>query len=80
MFLEKVFPHFEVNGSLDAVITTPVILALKYDALIEREQFIRKIGEDDVVKGKFNSIYGLSRKRYKERVNSVVFCEGGSQK
>lgn len=78
--LERVFPYLEKKGSLAAVITTPVVLSLKYDELIEREQFIKRIGEADVVKGKFNTIYGLSRKRYKERVNSSEFSEGGNNK
>ena len=78
--LERVFPHLETKGSLEAVVTTPVVLSLKYDELLEREEFIKKIGEADIVKGKFNSIYGLSRKKYKERVNSTMFSEGGNNR
>ena len=40
------------------------------DEIKEREAFISKIGEDNIVAGRFNSIYGLSRKNYLEKVKN----------
>ena len=77
--LRNVFPYLEEKGVLPAVINSPAILTLKFDEIKEREIFISKIGEEDVVKGKFNSIYGLSRKRYKGRLNSTTYV-GGNEK
>ena len=44
------------------------ILTEKYfDELLERESLIESIGEKDVVNGRFNPIYGLSKKKYDEK-------------
>lgn len=69
--LKKVFPYLDSRGTLEAVIASPAILGLKFEELIEREKLIESIGEDDVVKGRFNPIYGLSRKKYEEKKEHI---------
>ena len=78
--LEKVFPYLDEKNVLPAVVNSPAILTLRFEEIKEREDFIKKIGEEDVIKGKFNSIYGLSRKKYKDRVNSASYSEGSIAK
>lgn len=74
--LKKVFPYLENKGTLSAVISTPAILSLKFDEILEREKFISSLGQEQVVSGKFNSIYGLSRKRYEIRKNEIANKKG----
>ena len=69
--LERVFPHLDEKGTLTSVIASPAILTLKFDEILERESLISSIGEDDVVNGRFNPIYGLSRKKYDEKKKNV---------
>lgn len=69
--LQKVFPYLDKKGVLPAVIVSPAILGLKFDEIVEREQLIAGIGEEDVVNGRFNPIYGLSKKKYDEKKKSV---------
>ena len=66
--LGRVFPHLDSRGTLQAVISNPAILTLKFDEILDRENFIRSVGEEDIVNGRFNSIYGLSRKEYDKKV------------
>lgn len=69
--LEKVFPHLDEKGTLISVIASPAILTLKFDEILERETLISSIGEEDVVNGRFNPIYGLSRKKYEDKKKTV---------
>ncbi len=67
--LEETLPYLKEKGVLGIVKNSASILALKLSEIKERESFIEKIGET-IVKpdGKaFNSIFGLSRKKYEER-------------
>lgn len=69
--LKKVFPYLDSRGTLPAVVTSPAILGLKFEEILEREKLIASCGEDDVVKGRFNPIYGLSRKKYSEKKKEI---------
>lgn len=69
--LKKVMPYLDSRGTLDAVITSPAILGLKFEEIIEREKVIEAIGEEDVINGRFNPIYGLSKKRYDEKKANI---------
>lgn len=69
--LERVLPHLDEKGTLTSVIASPAILTLKFDEILEREDLISSIGEEDVVNGRFNPIYGLSRKKYDEKKKTV---------
>ena len=69
--LERIFPYLESLGVLETVIDSASILSLKYDELVERKEYIESIGQDMVLpNGKFNSIFGLSKKNYKSKVES----------
>ena len=65
--LVKVLPYLDEKGCLDVVKDSASILSLKFEEIIERERFIESVGEQIVVDGRFNSIYGLSRNRYEEK-------------
>ena len=69
--LQKVFPYLDSKGVLPAVVNSPAILGLKFEEMIEREKMISQLGEEDVVNGRFNPIYGLSRKKYSEKKEMV---------
>lgn len=77
--LKKVLPHLEERGTIYGVLTTPAILTLKYDEILEREKFISSIGQEDVVDGRFNSIYGLSRKNYELYKSKVKAASEGKK-
>lgn len=69
--LKKVFPYLDSRGTLPAVVTSPAILGLKFEEILEREKLIASCGESDIVKGRFNPIYGLSRKKYDEKKKEI---------
>lgn len=69
--LQKVFPYLDSKGTLPAVVVSPAILGLKFDELLERERLIETIGEKDVVNGRFNPIYGLSKRKYDEKKKAI---------
>ena len=56
---------------LEIVINSPSILMFNLDEIKERKAFIDSIGESIVVENKFNPLFGLSKKRYKERVKKI---------
>ena len=63
--LKKVLPYLKEKGVLKNVKKSSSILSLSLSEIKERVEFIEKIGEEFVnSKGMFNSILGLSRKRY----------------
>ena len=74
--LQKVFPYLEKKGTLSAVVDSPAILTLKYDEMLEREKVISSIGQEDVINGRFNSIYGLSRKLYDKKLTEIELGKG----
>ena len=67
--LEETLPYFQKKGVLRIIKNSASILSLKLSEIQDREAFIEKIGESIVrLDGKaFNSIFGLSRKKYEER-------------
>ena len=70
--LSKVFPYLDELGVLGTVRQSASILGLPLDDIRERKNFIDSIGEPMVLEnGKFNSVFGMSRKRYAERVSNV---------
>ena len=71
-YLSKVFPYLDELGVLETVRQSASILGLKLDEIRERKNFVDSIGEPMVLKnGKFNSVFGMSKKRYAERVSNV---------
>ena len=78
-YLEKVFPYLDSLNLLPYVIVSASILTLTLDEIIERKEFIESIGEPLVTpKNRFNSIFGLSRKRYQEKKEQ--YKKGNSRK
>ena len=70
--LSKVFPYLDELGVLETVRQSASILGLPLDDIRERKKFVDSIGESMVLEnGKFNSVFGMSRKRYAERVSNV---------
>ena len=67
--LEETLPYLQKKGVLTIIKDSASILSLKLSEIQDREAFIEKIGESIVrPDGKaFNSIFGLSRKKYEER-------------
>lgn len=62
-YLQEVFPYLKSVGLLQYVIKSASILLLPLDELMERKEFIEDLGESLVTKtGRFNSIFGLSKK------------------
>ena len=62
--LEEIMPYLKEKGVLEILINSASILTLKLDEVKDREEFILSIGETITTNGKFNSIFGLSRKNY----------------
>ena len=48
------------------------ILILTFDEIIERKSFIETLGGEMVVNGKFNSIFGMTKKRYQLRKEMII--------
>ena len=71
-YLEKVFPYLEKLGVLDVVINSSSILTLSLEEIIERKDFIELLDGEMVVDGKFNSIFGLSKKNYQKRKELII--------
>ncbi|MDD6941508.1 MAG: hypothetical protein SOV80_03800, partial [Bacilli bacterium] len=70
--LSKVFPYLDELGVLGVVRQSASILGLKLDEIRERKNFVDSIGEPMVLEnGKFNSVFGMSRKKYAELVSNV---------
>lgn len=67
--LEETLPYLQKKGVLRIIKNSASILSLKLSEIQDREAFIEKIGESILrPDGKaFNSIFGLSRKKYAER-------------
>ena len=62
--LEEIMQYLKEKGVLEILINSASILTLKLDEIKDREKFILSIGETITTNGKFNSIFGLSRKNY----------------
>ena len=70
--MSKVFPYLDELGVLETVRQSASILDLPLDDIRERKKIVDSIGEPMVLEnGKFNSVFGMSRKRYAKRVSNV---------
>ena len=68
--LKLVLPYLQEKRVLEVLPKSASILSLTLDEIKEREKFIESIGESvlNTYETKFNSIFGLSRKKYAQRV------------
>ena len=72
-YLKEVFPYLEEMGVLEVVKKSASILSLSLEEIKERKEFIESINEPLVLdNGRFNSIFGMSRKRYLKKVNDIL--------
>ena len=72
-YLMKVLPYLEKLHVLDTVIGSASILTLKLEEIEERKAILDMQGIEMVnEKGKFNSIFGLSRKKYNELKRKII--------
>ena len=70
--LRKVLPYLKEKGYIESIKSSASILSLTLDKIQERERFIEKLGEQVInSKGKFNSIFGMSKKNYEKRVKEA---------
>ena len=62
--LRETMPYLKALGVLETVIKSPSILTLTLDDIKERKSFIETIGGRLVDEGRFNPIFGVSKKKY----------------
>ena len=66
-YLQNVLPYLDSLGILSYVIKSASILTLTLDEIMERKEYIESQGESLITKtGRFNSIFGFSRKNYEK--------------
>ena len=70
--LQKILPYLQSIGVLETVKNSASILSLTLEEIQERQAFAKKIGEPIVKNGRFNSIFGLSRKNYQKKVKEFA--------
>ena len=72
--LEKVLPFLQEKGVLPIVISSASILILTKEEIEERMEYLQKHNMPIVINNKkgqaFNSIFGLSRKKYKDLIEN----------
>ena len=69
---QKILPYLQSIGVLETVKNSASILSLTLEEIQERQAFAEKIGEPIVKNGRFNSIFGLSRKNYQKKVKEFA--------
>ena len=70
--LQKILPYLQSIGVLETVKNSASILSLTLEEIQERQAFAEKIGEPIVKNGRFNLIFGLSRKNYQKKVKEFA--------
>jgi hypothetical protein len=71
--LKEVMPYLEKQGYLEGLLGKSAgILSLSLDEIKEREKVIEHVGEEIIVNGNFNPMFGQTRKVYKEKYGEVI--------
>ena len=71
-YLKEVLPYLKSLGLLEHVISSASILSLSLDEIRNRKELIEKLDESLVLQsGRFNSIFGLSKKNYNLLKNEI---------
>ena len=79
--LEKVLPYLKEKGYLGYIKGSASILSLTLEQIKEREKFIEEQGESIIdERGKFNSIFGMSKKNYEKRTGKTQEKNESSRK
>ncbi len=72
-YLMQVFPYLQQLNVLPIVINSASILTLKLEEIQERKSILDMQGINMVdERGKFNSIFGMTRKKYNELKNKIM--------
>ena len=69
--IKEIFPYLNSLGVLPTVINSASILTLSLDEIKERKQVLDYLGEPMVVGNRYNSIFGLSKKNYQKKLESL---------
>ncbi|MBQ9018740.1 MAG: hypothetical protein IJ097_00310 [Bacilli bacterium] len=68
-YIDSVFSYLKGRNSLEIIKTTPSILKLSLQEIIERSIYLKQINDDFIKDGKFNPIFSLSKKKYQEIID-----------
>ena len=69
--LKVILPYLYSLGVVSTVINSASILSLSIEEIIERKELLDYLGEPMVVGERFNSIFGLSRKKYLKKLEEL---------
>ena len=69
--IKEIFPYLDSLCVLPTVINSASILRLSLDEIKERKQVLDYLGEHMVVGNRYNSIFGLSKKNYQKKLESL---------
>jgi len=70
--INGVFTYLDELNVLPHVINSASILDLTIDEIKERKEFIDNLGENIITnKGKFNSLFGMSKKNYAKKIQEL---------
>ena len=75
--LKTIFPYLESLGVLPTVINSASILTLSLEEIQERKSVLDMLGESMVVGNRYNYIFGLSKKNYAKKLESLNISSGG---
>ena len=69
--LKVILPYLYSLGVVSTVINSASILSLSIDEIIERKELLDYLGEPMVVGSRFNSVFGLSKKKYLKKLEEL---------
>ena len=69
--LRVILPYLNSLGVVSTVINSASILSLSIEEIIERKELLDFLGEPMVVGERFNSIFGLSKKKYLKKLEEL---------
>ena len=69
--IKETFPYLDSLEVLPIVINSASILTLSLEEIKERKQVLDYLGEPMVVGNRYNSIFGLSKKNYQKKLESL---------
>ena len=69
--IKEIFPYLDSLGVLPIVINSASILTLSLDEIKERKEVLDYLGEHIVTGKRYNSIFGLSKKNYQKKLESL---------
>lgn len=78
--LKQVLPYFEEHGYLEGLLKGTLVLSLTLEEFKERERILQSRGEEVLIDGKFNPIFGLDRKRYNKKFTEEIKTVKASSK